>query len=410
MVDKIWSEEVVELIIDHRMLYQPATVGEPELEVLARIEQLERELGYRHGPKRWFGLLRRNTLARAIRGSNTIEGFNVTVDDAIAAVDGEEPLDPKTEAWAAVTGYRAAMTLVLQKAEDPHFRYSAEFLNALHFMMIGYDLGLNPGRWRSGPIFIHDGSADEIVYEGPDPDQIPELMAALVDFLNGDDQLSPFLKAAMAHLNLVLIHPYSDGNGRMARCLQTLVLARKTGSTHPIFISIEEYLGRNTQDYYEALGEVSRGSWKPHGDTRGWLRFCLTAHYRQAQTTKQRARYYERLFDRVEREVESLGLPDRATMGIAEAALGYKIRNSTYRKLVDVSTSAASRDLRSFVEAGLLEAKGKKRGRYYIASRELRSLVERIPRPERVGDPFEELESRRQQVLPGLDRRGESEG
>ena len=48
-------------------------------------------------PKRWFGLLRRNTFARNVRGSNTIEGYNVTKDDAVAAVENEEPIDPKDE-------------------------------------------------------------------------------------------------------------------------------------------------------------------------------------------------------------------------------------------------------------------------------------------------------------------------
>lgn len=66
----------------------------------------------------------------------------------------------------------------------------------------------------------------------------------------------------MAHLNLVMIHPFSDGNGRMARCLQTLVLARE-GILEPEFSSIEEYLGRNTQDYYSVLAETSEGSWHP---------------------------------------------------------------------------------------------------------------------------------------------------
>jgi len=70
------------------------------------------------------GLLRRNTLARAVRGSNSIEGYNVTAEDAIAAVDGEEPLAADREAWLAVTGYRYAMTFVLQLTKDKNFIYS----------------------------------------------------------------------------------------------------------------------------------------------------------------------------------------------------------------------------------------------------------------------------------------------
>ncbi|GAB2822248.1 hypothetical protein GCM10027022_10850 [Alpinimonas psychrophila] len=65
--------------------------------------------------------------------------------------------------------------------------------------------------------------------------------------------------ALMAHLNLVMIHPFRDGNGRMARCLQSLILAAE-GVLSPVFMSVEEYLGNNTQDYYRMLAEVCGGT------------------------------------------------------------------------------------------------------------------------------------------------------
>jgi Fic family protein len=99
----------------------------------------------------------------------------------------------------------------------------------------------------------------------------------------------------MAHLNLVMIHPFRDGNGRMARCLQSLVLAQ-SGMLSPVFMSIEEYLGRNTAEYHQVLGEVGGGSWQPDRDARGWLRFILTAHLRQGRTFRQRIRDAERLW------------------------------------------------------------------------------------------------------------------
>lgn len=72
-----------------------------------------------------------------------------------------------------------------------------------------------------------------------------------MDLLRPVTMLIGQIQAGMAHLNLVMIHPFRDGNGRMARCLQSLVLARG-GILDPVFISIEEYLGRNTQRYYPA--------------------------------------------------------------------------------------------------------------------------------------------------------------
>lgn len=381
------------------MIFEPSKIDAQEKEVLGAIERLRGELRYAM-PLRWFGVMRRNTFARAIRGSNTIEGYNVTMDDAVAAVEEEEPLDAKSEAWLAVSGYRTAMTLVLQKADDPYFKYSPDFLNALQFMMTSYNLSKNPGRWRPGGIFVKREETGEVVYEGPDIDLVPDLMSNLIGSLNSEDYYPPLIKAAMAHLNLVLIHPYRDGNGRMARALQTLVLARSGYALHPIFISIEEYLGRNNQAYYNILAQVAGGKWQPSRSTKPWIRFCLTAHYRQAKTLKQRNQQIERLWDEIEKETVAARLPGRGIASLTNAALGYKIRNPNYRNEAEVSRVVAGRDLKALVRAGLLVAKGEKRGRYYIASQKLWEITSRIPKPKGVEDPFEE---KTQPPLPGMD-------
>ncbi len=241
------------------MLFQPPELDSQERAVLSRVIHLKKELDFMMPPGRWFGSLRRDTFARAVRASNSIEGYDVSLDDARAIVENEEPLEAEAESKAANNGYRAAMTLVLQKEDDPYFSYSYEFLNALHFLMTGYDLTRNPGRWRPGAVFVHDDLKEERVYEGPSIEIVPALMTELISSLNASGSTHPIVSAAMAHLNYVMIHPHSDGNGRMARCLQTLVLARGSMGRNPIFISIEEYLGRNTPEYYDVLLEVDRG-------------------------------------------------------------------------------------------------------------------------------------------------------
>ena len=86
-------------------------------------------------------------------------------------------------------------------------------------MMIKHDLRKNPGQWRPGDIYVQNAEGER-VYTGPPSDEVPRLIVEMLHELRRDE--SPVIvKAAMAHLNLVLIHPFSDGNGRMARCLQT---------------------------------------------------------------------------------------------------------------------------------------------------------------------------------------------
>ncbi|HEX7182107.1 MAG TPA: Fic family protein [Thermoanaerobaculia bacterium] len=386
------------------MLFQTPTLTFHEEDVLNRVSELKRILGHAVSdqPRRWYGLLRRTTFARAVKGSNSIEGYDVALDDAIAGAEGEEPLDPKTEAWANVVGYQFAMTYVLQLAGDAHFRYSADLLRSLHFMMLQHTLAKNPGRWRPGPIFVYDDEREERVYVGPDAELVPGLIDELLVFLNENPGMPGVIKAAMAHLNLVMIHPFSDGNGRMARCLQTLVLAR-SGILAAPFSSIEEYLGRNTRAYYDVLAEVGGGGWHPERDARPWIRFCLTAHYRQATTILIRTREIARLWDALERELAKKGLPNRMIFALADAAIGLRVRNATYRPIAEITDNLASKDLKSLVAHGLLVPEGEKRGRFYVASDLLKAIRYDIREARRVEDPFAEPR-RPDPLLPGMDR------
>jgi Fic family protein len=132
-------------------------------------------------------------------------------------------------------------------------------LSALHFMITKYQPAKWPGRYRTGEIHVTGGDPLEPSYTGPDADAVPALMSELVEWLRGGDLDSPaYARSAMAHLNLVGIHPWREGNGRTARALHTAVLAR-TGGPAPEFSSIEEWLGEqtNTVQYYEALPSIT---------------------------------------------------------------------------------------------------------------------------------------------------------
>lgn len=372
------------------MLYQLHELPEEYRRVVDRIDEMRLRLRFllQQQPRRWTGLLRRSEFARAIRGSNSIEGYHVTVDDAVAAVEGEEPMtDERTEAWRAVRGYREAMTYVLQLADDAHFAHHQAVLRSLHFMMMSYDLGKHPGRWRPGVIYVRSEETGEIVYEGPDAAVVPTLIEELITALNGPSDLPIMVRAAMAHLNLVMIHPYSDGNGRMARALQTLVLARE-GILDPQFSSIEEYLGRNTPEYYQILAAVGQGAWHPEHHALPWIRFCLTAHYRQAETLLRRSQESSLMFAELEAEAKRRGLQDRTVLALYDAAMDYRVRNNTYRKAADVSDAVASRDLGALVAADLLVAQGEKRGRFYTAGTWLQTVRSNTRLQKVTTDPF----------------------
>ena len=378
------------------MIFTTPTLINKDIQIIQALSSMHKSIRYMlSSPARWNGTLRRTTLARAIRGSNSIEGYLVSVEDAIAAVEGEEPLNAQRETWLAVTGYRNAMTYVLQLAKDPNFSMNEGYLRSLHFMMLQYDLSKHPGNWRPGPRSVRDGEKEVTVYEAPPANLIPELIQELVSYLQSQqDKDHVLVKAAMAHLNLVMIHPFSDGNGRMARCLQSLVLATGLGIMDPTFSSIEEYLGRNTQKYYDVLSEVGKGSWHPENDTSAWIQFNLTAHYRQAATVLRRTRFFSKLWDYLESEIKKQRLHERLIYALSDAAVGYNVRAAHYRHLAEVSEVVASRDLKRLVESGMLVASGERRGRTYKASDALRNIAIAIrnEEPPQIHDPYETTE------------------
>ena len=383
------------------MLFKTPTLQPIELMVIEKIDQLRLELRYATSDeKRWTGLLRRDAFARAIRGSNTIEGYNVTIDDADAAAEDEEPLDADQETWVAITGYSDALTYILQLEGDPHFVHNEALIRSLHYMMLKYDLSKHPGQWRPGPVRVVDERKGKIVYVGPDATYVPGLMNELVESLNEIDDTPVMVRAAMAHLNLTMIHPFSDGNGRMARALQTLILVRE-GILSRTFCSIEEYLGRNQDEYYVVLSQVGSGSWHPRNNARPWLRFCLTAHYRCAISLLRRTRELQVVWDEVEQLVRQHRLPDRLEIALVMAAFGRRVRNSIYRKNLEISDQVASRDLKKALDAQLLVPEGETRARIYLASQQLRDLRNAAREPRDDEDPFA-TQDPRQHALPGI--------
>lgn len=379
------------------MLFQTPAVDDQEQSVLDQIDEMRKQLRYQlYEPRRWFGSLRRLSVARALRGSNSIEGYDATPEDAAAVALGEEPLDADDETRRALQGYRDAMTYVLQLASEEDFEYSTRLFKSLHFLMTNHHLASRPGLWRNGDVYVIDDESGRVVYEGADVDLVPDLMESLAGSLNAPDDSPPLVRAAMAHLNLVMVHPFKDGNGRMARCLQSLVLAREGSPLSPAFLSIEEYLGRNTRAYFDMLAEVGSGEWQPGRDARPWVRFVLTAHLHQIRRTLQRIRESEDMWVRLEALVEEYGLTERSLVAMFDAAIGFRVRNATYRAAhhemgVEVSEGMASRDLRQLVDAGLLVAHGEKRGRHYVAGdpiKEIRRAVVEARDMEALRDPF----------------------
>lgn len=292
------------------------------------------------------------------------------------------------EPQAAAEHFRAALGFVLQLADMPDFRYDEGIFRALHYLMVGADLAKNPGRWRRGAMLVARAGrfADAVDYRAPDFRQVPALMTELVAWLNSPDGAPPLVRAAMAHLNLAAVHPFLDANGRMARALHTLVLARE-GVWLPAFSSIDEYLASSSGAYVLALQQTHGGAWQPERDARPWVRYCLRAHLHQARRFAKRSRDYDRLWEGLEREAARRALPERTLSALAAAAMGERLTSDAYQSFAEISAEMAGEDLQRLVKAGLLHETNAPHA--LAASPELQAIAARCCAPEEPErDPF----------------------
>jgi Fic family protein len=317
---------------------------------------------------RWAVQLRRSLFAAAIQGSNTIEHITVSSSDARALVE-HAPMSANADDQTkqAVLGYRDAMTYVQQTPAMAFFEYSETLLSALHFMITRYQPAKWPGRYRPGGIYVTGADPLSPSFTGPAADAVPGLMGELVEWLrHGDLDAPAYARAAMAHLNLVSIHPWRDGNGRTGRAVHTLVLARK-GELAPEFSSIEEWLGEqiNTVQHYAALRAVQAGSFQPERDAHPWLRYVLASHHSQAQRVKRRYEWTVRLWNDLAGLAADRGLPERVVSALYAAALG-EVRRATYQQDEALSRDQAIRDIQALTRDGLLAPRGNATTRVYL--------------------------------------------
>jgi Fic family protein len=354
------------------MLFPIPPLSFDDARVLGEIDQMRHELRHqlRRTPAKWTDGLRRFLTADAVAASNSIEGFRVSAQDVADLMEGEHDVEVSEENRAETLAYQHMMTYIQALHDAPDFSYSKGLINGLHWMLQGHwNSPRKPaGRWRDGPVYVTDPRNPHIAaYTAPDAAQVPGLMGELVDWLNDPDSTHPLVRAAMAHLNLVSIHPWADGNGRMSRSLQTLMIARE-GVLAPEFSSIEAWLGSpgNTWEYYKELGRCGP-SYDPDQDVSGWIEFNLLAYHQQAQTVRDGLHRSAQVWRDLTSFATDTGLDERMIAALHNVAMAGRVRRLRYQHAEGLSLQQAQRDLRDLVTAGLLASVGRTRARLYTA-------------------------------------------
>ena len=245
---------------------------------------------FRDTPAKWTSTLRKFLTADAIAASNSIEGFRVSTVDVVDLMEGEHDVDVSEENLAETVAYQHMMTYIQTLHDAPDFAYSQGLLNALHWMLQGHR---HSPRKPPG-----SGGAGRCMSPTRATRPSPRTRRPTPRGPGADGRARRLAERGRRHAragaggdgapDLVSIHPWADGNGRMSRSLQTLLIARE-GVLAPEFSSIEAWLGRpgNTWEYYREL--ASRGAtYQPEQDVSSWVRFNLVAYHQQAQAVRHR--------------------------------------------------------------------------------------------------------------------------
>jgi Fic family protein len=343
-------------------------------ERLAELDDLHRTLQEEIGkPGVWMGTLRRLVRTIAVESSTAIEGFHVPHDDAMSLVSGTMSAPPGDVNRLAVAAYARAMDHVAAMADDPEFRWLDRVILDLHFDACRFQRDKRPGRWRDGPVGIVRGDG-RVIYQAPDAAQVPALMQEVVAWLqDGDVDAHVVVRAAMAHLHVAAVHPFRDGNGRVARIVQSLVLAR-IGIVAPEFASIEQYLGEHTDAYYAALRRVNGARYDPEGDAGSWVDFCIAAHLDQARRRLGQIEDAGTRWARLEELAGARGWPERLIIAMEQALAG-SLDRAGYATRAEIALVTASQDLRRLLDAGLVVQRGAGRSVRYEASDALRAAA-----------------------------------
>jgi len=214
---------------------------------------------------------------------------------------------------------------------------------------------IGAGAWRddsTGPMQVVSGAIgkEHVHFEAPKADRLDQEMRGFLHWFETDSGIEPVLKAGMAHLWFVTIHPFDDGNGRIARAIADLALARSENSPQR-FYSVSAQIRQERQAYYDILEETQKGTMDitPWMD---WFLGCLGRAIGGAQFTLSavlaKARFRER--------VQGVALNNRQRLVLNRLLDGFegKLTTSKYAKLAKCSQDTALRDILPLVERGIL--------------------------------------------------------
>lgn len=272
-------------------------------------------------------LLRKHNRIKTIHASLQIEGNTLTEEQITALIENKRVIGPKKDIKEVMNAVDVYKDLAQFRSVDEH-----SFLRAHKILMEGLDT--KPGKYRVSGVGIVKGS--QVTHLAPPADKVPGLMKNLFQYLKKSDELV-LIKSCVFHYETEFIHPFSDGNGRMGRLWQTLILME----SYPVFeyLPFETLISKTQKKYYNTLSKADKT-----GKSTGFIEYMLTL-------------IDESLGQMLERRNNVMTDSDRVDYYLSLHKTEFT-RKDYMEVFKDISTATASRDLKNAVQQKKIVKKG----------------------------------------------------
>ena len=278
--------------------------------------------------------LRKENRIKTIHSSLSIEGNTLTEEQITALIDNKRIIGPEKDVNEVLNAIR-----VYDQLQSFNPKSSKSFLNAHEILMKG--LVSDNGKYRKKGVGIMAG--DQIAHMAPPAENVPHLMNDLFVYLKTSKEIS-LIKSCVFHYEMEFIHPFIDGNGRMGRLWQTLILMKEYAVFE--FIPFENMIHKTQGDYYQALSKSDKA-----GNSTHFIEYMLNV-------------INDSLFSMLDFKSRIMSAEDRLNY-FSEICEPEFSRKDYMKVFKDISSATASRDLKMGVEIGLFEKEGDKTNTIY---------------------------------------------
>lgn len=339
------------------------TITNKILKNIAQIEAAEEVI--KHSPllPLWEKEFKQDAIVRSVYHGTHIEGNTLHKDDAKDILLGKEVVGRPRDIQEIIN-YRKVIEFIEDEAQRKIEKITEQLIKKLHRLLIINILSPElSGEYRQKQVVIKDSQTGQVTFRPPSPLEVPYLMREFIYWLNRDtsSELHSVLKAGIAHHELVRIHPFIDGNGRVARVLATLILFLG-GYDIRKFFSLEEYYDKDAATYYHNLQRAT------NGDLTAWLEYF----------TFGGANEFEKIKEKVLKLSKDVKLREKfggkqiyltpRQMKLVEyiQEVGFLQNQSFSMIFPDVSEDTVLRDLSDLIQKGLIKKVGSTKAARYV--------------------------------------------